>query len=107
MVFTCYMIFSSLSSDIYLTVRSILWLLIYSAEGVPEPISLLEPEQLTPGITNTTNAVIARLKDFHDLLRNPPQVNFSTCQFIIFFTFRQEMKNFISRQGQKLSENNF
>jgi len=48
-----------------------------SAEGVPEPMSLLEPEQLTPGIVNTTNAIVARLKDFHDLLRNPPQVNFS------------------------------
>jgi len=45
-----------------------------SPEGVPEPISLLEPEQLTLGMINTTNAVVARLKDFHDLLRNPPQV---------------------------------
>lgn len=53
------------------------WLrLLYSAEGVPEPMSLLEPEQLTPGMTNTTNAVIARLKDFHNLLRQPPQVKF-------------------------------
>jgi len=34
---------------------------------------LLEPDQLTQGMINTTNAVIAQLKHFHDLLRNPPQ----------------------------------
>jgi len=38
---------------------------------------LLEPDQLTQGMINTTNAVIARLKDFHDLLRDPPQVSLS------------------------------
>jgi len=50
--------------------------ILYSAEGVPEPMSLLEPEQLTPGMVNTTNAVVARLKDFHDLLHDPPLVIF-------------------------------
>ena len=47
-------------------------------------MSLLEPEQLTPGIVNATNAVVARLKDFHDLLRNPPQVRFLRCYYSIF-----------------------
>jgi len=59
----------------------------FSAEGVPEPMSLLEPEQLTPGMTNTTNAVIARLKDFHDLLLNPPQVSFCFPHISFFHHF--------------------
>jgi len=46
-----------------------------SAEGVPEPMLLLEPDQLTAGMINTTNAVIARLQDFHSLLQSPPLVS--------------------------------
>jgi len=76
-VFFCFfLLHKSPTSDIIAAARVAYCGCWCSAEGVPEPMSLLEPEQLTPGMTNTTNAVIARLKDFHDLLRSPPQVNF-------------------------------
>jgi serine/threonine-protein phosphatase 6 regulatory subunit 3 len=47
-----------------------------SPDGLQEPLSVMDLQQLSPGAASTISAIVVRLKDFHQLLLNPPKQHY-------------------------------
>jgi serine/threonine-protein phosphatase 6 regulatory subunit 3 len=57
-------------------------------EGMQEQMTSLDAERLAQGVSNTLLSLTPRLKDFHQLLVEPPKVRFpapSACVLLLFF----------------------
>lgn len=50
-----------------------------SPEGMQEQMTSLDAERLAQGVSNTLLSLTPRLKDFHQLLLDPPKVSWSLC----------------------------
>ena len=49
--------------------------MFHSPDGASEPITSLDAERLAHSVNNTVRAVTPRLKDFHQILHDPPKVS--------------------------------
>jgi len=70
----------------------------YADDAVPAPIQEQEEVPPVPPVVHTTiSAILPRLKDFHDLLLNPPQVQTvcddTVCLIIIIISLVNVMFN--------------